>query len=1249
MSDASPPPASDSASASTRCRPLDPLALPLRGPHLIEASAGTGKTFTIATLFVRLVVERGMSVDHILVVTFTEAAAAELRDRVRRRLQDVARALDGTAAADEALAPWLQRRTASHAEDLRRVRLALQTFDEAAISTIHGFCHRVLHDSAFETGVSFETELIANQQPLLDQAVRDYWARELYGADRRFVGHVLERGMIPPRLMPLAWIASSNPGIPLIPPGRAGGSAAVDEAPFRAAFGQARELWHTRGAEARELLLEHPGLHKSYYKPVDMRRWFSAADGFFHEADPGDRLGFVGLDKLGTSTLHKRTNKRWRDSGQVPTHPFFDACEALSSCTAPLRADLDRRQLDFKRGLVEFVGTELPRRKQVAGVQSFDDLLHRLDHALSRRRSGKELAAAIRDKYGAALIDEFQDTDPVQFRIFRNIYGGTDLPLLLIGDPKQAIYGFRGADVFAYLDAAQGVRPSRRHTMDTNWRSDPGLLRAIEHLFTVPQPFLLDGIDFVSVGARPGAEDALRCEGRPLAPFELKVQRKDERSVRVTPRGFINADWVKQELPRRVAADISKLLGGKTTLHGRPVRAGDIAVLSRTNAQAQLVQAALRDLGIPGVVYGDASVYETREADELERVLSAVAEPTTLGLLRAALTTELLGVTGGELEAMADDDEAWDHWVQLFRRWHTLWTQRGFIRMLRTLLTDLHLGKRMLELTDGERRMTNLLHLTELLHEASSREHLGPAGVLHWFSEQRGGDQKVASEAVKLRLERDDEAVQLITIHRSKGLEYPIVYCPYLWSADELRPAEIDNLKFHDPEHDNLLTLDIGFKPKGKQARLRHPNVARAQFESSAESLRLLYVALTRARHRCVVVWGPFDRFHHSALAYLLHAPQFDDGKAAVPNVADGLRDADDDALAAWLEERRHPTWAISELEADAERQPVPGPRSSAELRPRVASSAIDRLYRTTSFTGIVAGHGAVDPGDGQDHDQAVPLRERTGSALGDADTTTTLHTFPRGAHVGNFFHDVLEHVPFDAPDEILRGHVDSGLRRHSLSAEGRSELATAAVRHVLECPLNDAGLRLCDLPARHRLAELGFTMPVAAALTDAQGAGLALDPSSLRRAMGTDPTGLPEGYLDRLWGLNFLPVRGFLRGFIDLVFQHQGRWYVADYKTNDLGPHRSDYTADRLAAAMGHEHYVLQYHLYTVALCRHLALRQPDFDYDRDFGGALYLFLRGMHPQTGPSRGVFNERPPRARIEALGALLDAAGPGGTS
>lgn len=1224
---------------------FDPLGTDLRGTNLIEASAGTGKTYAIATLFVRLMLEQGLGAHEILVVTFTDAAAAELRDRIRNRVRatlDVYRR-DSDSDSDPTLHALVERRRAAGhgARDRERLSLSLRAFDEAPISTIHGFCQRVLHDSAFESGVAFDTELLIDDEPVIDQVLRDFWTRELYGADTRFVRHLHGEGITPNRLMSLARLALRHPGAPVVPE-----SVAIGEAPtisaYVEAYRHARALWWKDREEIRSRLVDFPHLHKARYRREEMPTWFFAMDAFLRGEEPGPDLGCIGFEKFLPDKLASATSvKHKRAGGRPPEHAFFDAIAHLDAARRPLEEDHRTREVELKRRLVAHLRKEVPRRKVALGVQGFDDLLQRVDKAL-RVRSGRRLVATVRQRYKAALIDEFQDTDPIQYRIFRTLYGNTRQPMFLIGDPKQAIYGFRGADVFTYLRAAKAAG-ERRFTMDTNWRSDPPLLRAVQRLFDVQRPFLIEDIGFVPVKPRPDAKPMLWQGARPLPAFELKLQSRDEAQ---TKSEQITADWAERHIPERIAADISRLLDEGASIRGpdgsRPLSAGDIAVLVRKNDQAIRVQRALRQLGIPGVVYGDATVFQTPEADELYRVLGAVAEPTRSGLLRAAITTELFGVSANTLDAMSDDEDTrWNEWIDDFRDWHEQWVDRGFVQMFRSLISARGTQQRMLAMLDGERRMTNLLHLAELLHTTATAEHFGPAGLLRWFQDQRQGSSGMV-EAVKLRLERDDQAVQLITIHRSKGLEYPVVYCPYLWEGTGLFSDEVDNLLFHDPDDDDRLKIDVRRKPRGRRERDADPNIAAAEREKAAENLRLLYVAVTRARHRCVVVWGGFFRSHRSPLGYALGSPLLDPSWPWDPDqIASKLKAQDDEQMEAWIRERGGDEWAVSWLDGQPGVAYRPPAVAEVELSARDVQLPIDRTRRTTSFTTMIADRERPTAlgSEGRDRDEQSDDPLPSLAPAPTTEGTIVLAEFPRGAKAGNFFHDVLEHLDFMAPAQERRPLVETKLTAYGYDLEQWADPVDEAIADVLRTPLvtDDPSLRLDALPPTARCNELEFILPTAGG---EQGDAMALTREQLAGLFSRQDEGLPAGYADLVGRLGFAPLRGFLKGFIDLAFVHQGRWYVVDYKTNFLGDDLGDYDHAALDETMADHHYVLQYHLYTVAVVRHLRRTQPGFDYDQHFGGVLYLFLRGMNAERGASRGVYFHRPPRARIEALSDLL---------
>ncbi|MBC8067466.1 MAG: UvrD-helicase domain-containing protein, partial [Deltaproteobacteria bacterium] len=818
----------------------------------------------------------------------------------------------------------------------------MRAFDLAPISTIHGFCQRVLHHNAFETGVPLTSELMIDETPMVDQVVRDFWAHELYGADPRFITHLQQAKAVPSRLLRLARLVAARPELTLRPePPRSPDD--LDPSDYVACYREVRAIWQRDRSEITELLLATRVLHKSQYPTEEMPGWFAALDAFLITPDPGPLFSFGGLARFSADALLQRTAAADKRKGLTPRHAFFDACAELERARAPLAANYDQRLLAFKGELVRYVRRELPKRKRAAGLQSFDDLLLQLDVAL-RSKGGKNLAEHIRRRHKAALIDEFQDTDPVQYRIFRTLFGAKDRSLLLIGDPKQAIYGFRGADVFAYLEAAR-LAGKRRITMRHNWRSDPALLAAVQRLFEVQRPFLLADIELPEVLPRPGARARLHQGGAAMPAMTVAFLSREHAELKGR---HLLKEWAELEIPERIASEIAELLASGATIDDgdgpRPVHAGDIAVLTRKNAQALQVQLALRKRGLPSVVYGDSTVFEGREAAELSRVLASAAEPSHRGMLKAALATELVGIRADTLAQLGDDDATWEHWVECFRRLHELWTTRGFIQAFRALLQLTRAQARLLALQGGERRMTNLLHLAELLHAEASEAHLGPAGLLRWFDEQRRLRNPMV-DAFKLRLERDDRAVQLITIHRSKGLEYPIVYVPYAWDGEDVRSDEKEDLLYHDPDDGLATVLDLrrGDDPHKKGA------IDHARREHDAESLRLLYVAVTRARHRCVLVWAASSRANTSALGYLLWSPRPGEPELARERIVRRIHDADDAAMITQLSVRGEGVWTVAPLLRVSSPLPSTADKRAAapplvHRRPR---ASIDRLWRT--------------------------------------------------------------------------------------------------------------------------------------------------------------------------------------------------------------------------------------------------------------------------------------------------------------
>jgi exodeoxyribonuclease V beta subunit len=1209
-------------------RPFSVAEIPLRGRNLVDASAGTGKTYAIATLFLRLLIETGLHPSQLLVVTFTEAATAELKDRIRARLREGLSALASpqSDSHDPTLLGILARE-GDRTRVKRRLEQALYEFDDVEISTIHGFCQRVLMERALGSDITYGSQLFGDARPWIDEIIMDFWAREASRAAPEFLAWLRREGkrfdLLAARR--LAYSLQRSPQAQIVPPGSDAPPPDVER--FRRQCAETAAVWRRHSVEA---LIYGSTAKKQIYNKRHTPNWAGKVTAFF-ERDPS--FQFLELPECFDRFCAPKLGEA--GAGALCAHELVQACDALLAEHQRLTESLDGAALRFKLALLDYVRRELPRRSAEQRQLSFDDLLSRLHGAL-QGPAGAQLASAIRDRYPAALIDEFQDTDPIQLGIFERIYDAPRTSLFLIGDPKQAIYSFRGADVFSYVRAARDTSPDRHYTMTTNYRSDPSLVRAVNHLFqSCPRPFLLDEIRFEPVQARPGAQDVLRrADGENGSGLEILFADSGSKEA-------LSADWVASELPALIAREVAATLAGSVTTHSGPLRPGDIAVLTRTNDQAFQIQAALRALSVASVVLGDKSVYDSAEAHDLERVLRAVIEPTNTRLIRAALTTDLVGLNANELAALDEDDGQWENWLAAFQSFGSIWAQTGFVHMCRQLLSRYGLQERLLGLIDGERRMTNLLQLIELLHEASMRGHLGPSGVVQFLVQQRRGEQiGMEAEAAQIRLESDADAVKITTMHRSKGLEYPVVYCPYLWYGTLLFQSDKQAPKLHKG---GRLLMDLG-SPEHAE------HVAEATNEVFEENLRLAYVALTRARHRCTVVWGRIQRVYaSSSLGYLLHHPPAGDAAPDVPQIEAHLSALDASALQAALDQHaeRAPIRWRSARHAPEQAPANEAPPARPLLGPRVAERRIDDRHRISSFSALTShGPGAEQPAQVEeqlrDHDARAPAPPATASpALG---SPLRLVDFPRGAKAGSFFHDVLEHYDFTSPRPLaLRELVSARLAEYRYPVEQWCDRVCEHLYAVLDTPLASADpsapVRLGEVPLAARLSELEFCVPVGGRGREPR----ALTARDLARVFREHPSEeLAREYAAAVARLDFVPLRGYLRGFIDLVFRHGERYFVVDYKGNHLGDHASDYGPRGLTDAMLRGQYYLQYHLYALALHRYLGRRLRGYDYARHFGGVYYLFIKGMGPELGSS-GVFFEKPPLARLEALSRLLEQA------
>jgi exodeoxyribonuclease V beta subunit len=1207
-------------------QPFNLLETELKGTHLIEAGAGTGKTYTITGLFLRLLLEQKIPADRILAVTFTKAATQELKERIRRVLTESKKAIRAGGSSNDVIDALIQG-----VEDLdeaaQRIQDALRDFDGIAIYTIHGFCQRLLYEHAFETGDLFDTELITDQTSLMASVAEDYWRQRFYSAPPELISYALSRNYGPQYFYALIRKAR-HPLIRIIPEPETPVLSHLNA--FRSKFSELKAAWR----DCREnvaALLKDPSLSGTIYgsfkqnaqqapsseRDIKIMKLLEEMDRFTHKNSSGIPA-FQSFEKFTAEKIKASVKK----AGRMISHRFFDLCDEFEHHLTTLESEIMQYLVNLGPECLAFADRELSRRKKNQNVQFFDDLLLCVYQALNGDR-GNALADGIRAKYHAALVDEFQDTDQVQFGIFSKIFSHEDSLLFMIGDPKQSIYSFRGADVFSYMKASSTAQ--KKHTLLTNYRSTPALIQAVNTLFSsVKQPFVFHEIPFACAKSAK-AEDGQALSGKAALTLWWMPSLEAMKPIRV-------ADAVHR-IAQAVAAEISGLIHH----HDSPVAPGDIAVLVRTNRQADVIRAYLADGRIPCVHYSAGNVFDTREALELERVLTGIANAQNPGLMKAALLTGIMGVSAERLDPEGLDADWWETVAGNFMTYRQEWNAGGFFRMFSHFLSLEKVRSRLLSFPDGERRLTNLLHLSEMLHAAAMEKGLGIAGLLKWLRLQMD-PQSLRLEAHQLRLESDGDTVKIITIHKSKGLEYSVVFCPYAWSGSKLREADVI---FHDIDAEKRLTLDLG-SPDAADHRIL------AQNELLAENLRLLYVALTRAPKKCYLAWGRINTAETSAMAYLLHGLEAN----AHPGVVEDIGAVIAEQFCAkkeedlWsdlenLQQRSRGSIEVLEIPAATTQKFTLKKAANRPLALKAFSGRIDKTWRISSYSSFVFGKAP---------NHEMPDRDALGAPfefLGEArlfggpnapaeyengSVEQTIFSFPKGAAAGIFFHDVLEHSDFTVQDAaVQRELVADKLKEHGFSSTWQDPVLKM-IQQLRTVPLKPGrkDFTLSSIPLQKRLNELSFFFPLSR-----------VGPERIKQVFAQNAgSRFSARFPEQLDRLVFSPTMGFMKGYIDVVFEYEGKFYVADWKSNFLGGAVTDYGRAQLEKEMLRSFYTLQYHLYALATHMFLKIRKADYDYERDFGGVFYFFIRGIDAAQGPAFGIFEDRPAIGMMDALGRAL---------
>ncbi len=1281
---------SNDIAPSAAMQPLDTFSFPLYGASLIEASAGTGKTYTIVNLYIRLLLGHGcepLGVEQILVVTFTNAATGELKERIRQRLRKAYLDFFARASKDIFIQQLIEQ--SDNVElDCQRLALASKQMDEAAVYTIHGFCHKALTEHAFESGAMYEQSFILDESEWLKIAAEDYWRKHVVTLPQHTLQLLLKHWATPDAMIKGIGRLLSQHATPHQTKDIDSAIKSVDQ--YAQQVTKLKRWWLSNDVSLQLSKANLNGRAKLGKLPTlhDMQA--------FCKSD----LLQIDFDKTGWQLFSpEQIAKAAKKGSEDLSHLDFSQFEQLQSMLLRCQQNLI---LAFSQHAMSVVSTNLKSHKDMLHLLSPDDLLTGLQRAISQQAGTDDntLANTIRQNYPAALIDEFQDTDPVQFEVFQGIYGasqqepdlgpsdknsdedidnnsgensfdnnsklsteikhGADFKnnsstiskdssstiskgssrlstscWIMIGDPKQAIYAFRGADIFTYIKAKEWVNNKRHFTLATNWRSAPKLVNGINQLFENSRKgFLFEqSIPFYPVKAGQDF-DGLTVQGKVVESLDFQHLCSSENLP-------ISASDASNQLAIATANQISHWLQLAQTdqaqIKNRAITAGDCCVLVRNRNEAQVIKHALSAVNVASVFLARKSVFATQIAADVLRLLKALSQPTDERLLKAALMSELFTFNAQQLDTLFNDESSWQDVLEQRFYWHQTWQKRGLIRAINQVLQHFDVEQGLIKhQPDGLRRVTDLRHLTELLQQ-QSLQLVGEAQLIHWF-ESCLLEPDHNSDNQQMRLESDANLVQIITLHSSKGLEFPLVFIPFASSYKTAQQA-----LYHNDEQQ----LEVDFL-------IQEQNLQKADFERLAEDIRLFYVAVTRAVYYCSIgVWNislgkskKVSGFGQSALGCLLMTAKDQPDSHSQDNAEVAITDQH-------ISQRIQALSAICDLSyrhfTQAQSEPPQGLVSQdsdielPKLKALNLTRPVSRAWRLTSYSAISSQQVHLDmPAPGQDEGQDPVFNQLLNQVQDEALTEQSSlnselaqnpFSFERGANAGSFLHGVLENIDLQKPEQLAEVITQQsiwfgiGEQWHDCLENWLTDVllapfnVEAEAEQVTETNTQTPSISLSKLSAKQVKVEMEFHMPLHEVKV-----------SDFNRIINQYSKQHKRDY-------QFEQLNGMIKGFIDLMFEFEGKFYVADYKSNHLGDSYDSYHYSAMEQAMTGHDYHLQAILYTLALHRWLKYKLPNYDYHTHIGGAYYLFIRGMS-QTEPGNGVYFVLPEKPMIEALDDLF---------
>ncbi len=1229
---------------SQKSTALNAISLPLNQVNLIEASAGTGKTYTIGSIYLRLLLQAGencfsrpLNVEEILVVTFTEMATEDLKRKIRERLTAAISVFsEYYETKDKAiftgehqflseLLPYLEDIPTA----LRRLKLAEQNLDLASIYTIHGFCRRMLMQHAFNSGVHFNLKLLKDQSDLLKQFANEFWREHFYSQPFEIANFISKELGSPDDVLSILE-SDLNKDVSVATDNKQSLSLSIDEFLQKSvgerlkAVEDLKVFWLKNVDEISSIIMEEitkdypkdqlKSLNRKIYQKGRFKTWIEQINEWANnplDYEINKTLREYFLQSSIEQNYEKQTEELNNKKAAMPLYaPIFAELEEYVQILVKQHQSSDLLKKIILYHYRQGIQKKLLEYKTNHPEKSFDDLLRLLKEALYGE-GGEQLAELIRFQYPFAMIDEFQDTDALQYQIFSKIYhnktASGNVGFMMIGDPKQAIYRFRGADIFTYLKAADEA--SERFNLGTNYRSSQPLVEGVNRLFDFKNaPFIYENIKFLNVGAAK-KNLVFQLNNQPEPAFRFYINDKDKS----TQQDYAKACAISIQQWLKSAAENPVVFPNESKAENQTLRAENIAVLVRGYTEADLVKKELQALGIASVYLSDrGNVFESNTAKELTLILQACLSVTERPILNA-IATALFGLNAAEIHQIHHDEIQWQRWAEKFAEYQQIWQRQGVLPMLHHLLLAENITEKLLSRPDGERKLTDLLHLAEILQQAAALNE-SEAALLRWFEKQI---QDEGRQEAQIRLESERQLVKIVTIHKSKGLEYDLVWLPFLGNeakdpTKSGKQKKLFNLYYDSDEEKTLWDMQDQHLDDLTQ-------------EVFAEELRLLYVALTRAKYQMAFVLPKAFNKKWNALLYVLTQGEIG-RKLDLPN------NWDTQPLLEKFKQLLPNDVAIELTDELQATEPLTLNVSQENLSAEIFQGDIEQDWRVTSFSGIEQTHqrkaylneSAVKKSlifdDAKDYDASISTENITENLTVLAhDHDEMVLDFPRGTQIGTLLHRYFEKVPFAQLAE--KENIEKLCQDLNLAEE-----QFAAVQHWFEqilstpiLPNND--LTLAQINEKQCLKELAFYLNITSHF----------DVAGFNRALATLHH-LPSE------PLQFDDIQGMVRGTMDLVFSHQNKYYLLDYKSNFLGETLKDYDQTTLKKAMLEHHYDWQYLLYVVALHRYLKTRLPHYDYNRDFGGVVYAFLRGMN--GSPQSGIFFDKPDWQLIQQLEELF---------